>query len=86
MAYILDSLYHGELNPLNEPVEGSRYGAASAAWDRAEQDLERHLGPEGLLLLARLSEAHQRALSSLERDAFVQGFRLGGRLAAEMLR
>ena len=66
MKDILSQLCSGTLSPLEEPVEDSRYGDASALCDAAEL-------------------AHQEALSALERDAFIQGFRTGGKLALALL-
>ena len=85
MDHILDLICKGALRPLEEPVEDSRYGDASALCDAAELALAERLYPECRRLLEQLSRAHQEALSALERDAFIQGFRTGGKLALALL-
>ena len=85
MKDILSQLCSGTLSPLEEPVEDSRYRDASALCDAAVLALAERLDPECRRLLEQLSRAHQEALSALERDAFIQGFRTGGKLALALL-
>ncbi|WP_297717204.1 DUF6809 family protein [Intestinimonas sp.] len=87
MDNILDQLYAGKLSPFEVPRSPDQeYESAATRFELAWTALMADPDPERQRLLLQLEEEHERLLGLLERDAFSQGFRLGGQLVAEVFR
>ena len=87
MDTILNQLYDGTLRPFEVPRSSDqKYESASERFELAWEALMDDPDPERRRLLLQLEEEHKTMLGLLERDAFAQGFRLGGQLVAEVFR
>ena len=86
MRKVLEDLYHGEIRPQNREIDmDSELGKAMGRAERCEEKLAALLEGEAKDLLLRLIDADSEISSTLALENFVQGFRLGMRLAMEGL-
>ena len=82
MRKVLEDLYHGEnhLHDRESPIQTEREEAMGPA-ERCEEKLAALLEGEAKALLLRLIDADNEISSTLALENFVQGFRLGMKLA-----
>ncbi|MBM6887486.1 DUF6809 family protein [Pseudoflavonifractor phocaeensis] len=86
MRKVLEDLYHGEIRPQNREIDmDSELGKAMGRAERCEEKLAALLEGEAKDLLLRLIDADSEISSTLALENFVQGFRLGMKLAVEGL-
>lgn len=86
MDKTIKDLYHGRINPVEKPVEpGTEIASAMAAITEREERLRAVLPSEARQALDELMEAHRTLLYQSSEERFVDGFKLGARLAIEML-
>ena len=80
----IQNLWYGNMRPAEEP--GANDKACTKLWhniyDRIEK-LEEKLGEEEKSMLSRLIDDYNEVFCDEREDAFVKGFSLGARLAAE---
>ena len=86
MDKTIKDLYHGRINPVEKPVEpGTEIDSSILAIANHEEQL-RAILPEGTKqALDSLMELHRNMLYQSSEERFVDGFKLGAKLAIEML-
>lgn len=86
MRKTLEDLYYGEIRPHDREIDmDSELGKAMGRAERCEEKLTALLEGEAKALLLRLIDADNEISSTLALENFVQGFRLGMKLAMEGL-
>ena len=86
MRKTLEDLYYGEIRPHDLEIDvDSEQGKAMSRAERCEEELTALLEGEAETLLLRLIDADNEISNTLALEHFVQGFRLGMRLAVEGL-
>ena len=86
MRKTLEDLYYGEIRPHDREIDmDSELGKAMGRAERCEEELTALLEGEAEILLLRLIDADNEISNTLALEHFVQGFRLGMRLAVEGL-
>ena len=86
MRKTLEALYHGEIHPCGQAIrKDSELGQAMARAERCEEKLTALLNGKAKAILLRLIDANAEVSSTLARENFILGFRLGMRLAVEGL-
>ena len=86
MRKVLEDLYYGELRPHDLEIDvDSELGKAMSQAERCEEELTALLEGEAKALLLRLIDADSEISNTLALENFIQGFRLGMRLAMEGL-
>ena len=86
MRKVLEDLYHGEIHLHDREIDmDSELGKAMGRAERCEEKLAALLEGEAKDLLLRLIDADSEISSTLALENFVQGFRLGMKLAVEGL-
>ena len=82
MRKILEDLYYREIRPHDREIDmDSGLGKAMGRAERCEEKLAALLEGEAKALLLRLIDADNEISSTLALENFVQGFRLGMKLA-----
>ena len=86
MRKVLEDLYYGEIHLHDREIDmDSELGRAVGRAERCEEKLAALLEGEAKALLLRLIDADNEVSSTLALENFVQGFRLGMKLAVEGL-
>ena len=86
MRKTLEDLYYGEIRPHGREIDmDSELGKAIGRAGRCEEKLTALLEGEAKALLLRLIDAENEIGSTLVLECFIQGFRLGMKLAVEGL-
>ena len=86
MRKVLEDLYYGEIRPHDREIDmDSELGKAMGRAERCEEKLTALLEGEAKALLLRLIDADNEVSSTLALENFIQGFRLGMKLAVEGL-
>ena len=86
MRKTLEDLYYGETRPHVREIDmDSELGKAMGRAERCEEKLAALLEGEAKALLLRLIDADNEVSSTLALENFIQGFRLGMKLAVEGL-
>ena len=86
MRKTLEDLYYGEIRPHDLEIDvDSELGKAMSRAERCEEELTALLEGEAKALLLRLIDADSEISNTLALENFIQGFRLGVRLAMEGL-
>ena len=82
---ILEELYYGNIRPTDEPQSDDVKKALSEVV-KIEEALGENLANMGKKeKIAELSERYSKLITLTERDGFLQGFRLGAKLMAELM-
>lgn len=82
---ILEELYYGNIRPTDEPQSVEVRKALSEVTE-IEEALGEILTDKGQKeKIAELSERYNKLITLTERDGFLQGFRLGAKLIAELM-
>lgn len=83
---ILSELFHGKILPFEREVkEGTQYYNLSNEVNGLGKEISKLLDEDGKKLLHAYSEGYGKLLHLNSEERFIQGFKLGGRLAIEML-
>ena len=86
MRKTLEDLYYGEIRPHDREIDmDSELEKAMGRAERWEEKLAVMLEGEAKALLLRLIDADNEVSSTLALENFIQGFRLGMKLAVEGL-
>ena len=86
MRKTLEDLYYGEIRPHDREIDMySELEKAMGRAERCEEKLAVMLEGEAKALLLRLIDADNEVSSTLALENFIQGFRLGMKLAVEGL-
>ena len=86
MRKTLEDLYYGEIRLHDREIDmDSELGKVMGRAERCEEKLAALLEGEAKALLVRLIDADSEISNTLALENFVQGFRLGMRLAMEGL-
>ena len=82
---IIKELYYGNVRPTDEPQSDDVKKALSEVV-KMEEALGESLTDKGQKeKISELSERYNKLITLTERDGFLQGFRLGARLLAELM-
>ena len=82
---ILEELYYGNIRPTDEP-QSTEVKKVLSGVVKTEEELRDILTDERQKeTLSELSERNNRLITLTERDGFLQGFRLGAMLMAELM-
>ena len=82
---ILEELYYGNIRPTDEP-QSSEVKKALSEVVKMEEALGESLTDKGQKeKISELSERYNKLITLTERDGFLQGFRLGAKLMAELM-
>ena len=86
MRKVLEDLYYGEIRTHDREIDmDSELGKAVGRAERGKEKLAALLEGEAKALLLRLIDADSEISNTLALENFIQGFRLGMRLAMEGL-
>ena len=86
MRKTLEDLYYGEIRPHDREIDmDSELGKAMGRAGRCEEKLIALLEGDAKALLLRLIDVENEIGSTLALEYFIQGFRLGMKLAVEGL-
>ena len=86
MRKVLEDLYYGEIRTHDREIDvDSELGKAVGRAERCKEKLAALLEGEAKALLLRLIDADSEISNTLALENFIQGFRLGMRLAMEGL-
>ena len=83
---ILEDLYYGNLNPNESFRQNSKYSKALKALVAQEESLEETLTDEQKEIFNKLQNCQSNFNAVGESDSFIKGFRLGARIAIEIMR
>ena len=82
---VIEELYYGNVRPTDEPQSDDVKKALSEVV-KIEEALGESLTDKGQKeKISELSERYNKLISLIERDGFLQGFRLGAKLMAELM-
>lgn len=80
MCQILEELYRGRLIPHEKPMTPSpEFKKAVKELEKLETQLKEKLDAQGLSILDVYNNAHDDVNAACCLEAFIEGFRLGGR-------
>ncbi len=82
---ILEELYYGNIRPTDEPQSIETRKALSEVTEIEEALGESHTDKGQKEKISELSERYNKLITMTERDGFLQGFRLGAKLMAELM-
>ena len=86
MRKVLEDLYYGEIRTHDREIDmDSELGKAVGRAERCKEKLAALLEGEAKALLLRIIDAENEIGSTLVLECFIQGFRLGMKLAVEGL-
>ena len=83
---LLEDLYYGNLNPNESFRRSGTYSKALKALVAQEENLEKSLTDEQKEIFNKLQNCQSNFNAVGESDSFIKGFRLGVRIAIEMMR
>ncbi len=84
MANILEKLWYGNITPMEHSVEGNVHiKKLGALMCKSRDSLTKVLTDSQKELLAKYDDAVNEMYSEIEKEAFIYGFRLSGRLISE---
>ena len=83
---ILEDLYYGNLIPNESFRQSSKYGKALQVLVAQEESLEKTLTDEQKVMFNKLRDCQSNFNAIGESDSFIKGFRLGAKIAVEIMR
>ena len=87
MANILEELWYGNIIPMGHSVGGNAHTKKLITnMDKHRDKLSETLNDSQKALLAEYDNAVNEMYAEIEKDAFMYGFRLGGRLVSDTFR
>ena len=82
---ILEEIYYGNIRPTDEP-QSEEVKRALSEVVKMEEALGENLTDKGQKeKISELSERYSKLITLTERDGFLQGFRFGAKLMAELM-
>ncbi len=82
---VIEELYYGNIRPTDEPQSDEAKRALSEVLKTEEALGESLTDKWQKEKIAELSERYSKLITLTERDGFLQGFRLGAKLMAELM-
>lgn len=83
---LISDLYNGNIRPIEgDFIKGTHSNNLSIEVDSLISEIEKLLGDDGKKLFHAYVEGSRKVLCLNCEERFIQGFKLGGRLAIEML-
>ena len=87
MKNILEELWHGNIIPMEHSVGGNAHiKKLISLMGKNRENLSETLNDSQKELLAKYDDAVNEMYGEIEKDAFIYGFRLGGRLVSDTFR
>ncbi len=87
MKNILEELWYGNIIPMEHSVDGNAHiKKLISLMGKNRENLSRTLNDSQKELLAKYDDAVNEMYAEIEKDAFMYGFRLGGRLVSDTFR
>ena len=87
MNNILEELWHGNIIPMEHSVGGNAHiKKLISLMGKNRENLSETLNDSQKELLAKYDDAVNEMYGEIEKDAFIYGFRLGGRLVSDTFR
>lgn len=87
MKNILEELWYGNIIPMEHSIVGNaRIKKLISLMDKNREMFSETLNDSQKELLAKYDDAVNEMYNEIEKDAFIYGFRLGGRLVSDTFR
>ena len=83
--FVLEDLWHGDLDVSSFCVPGSQYPEALNYSDFKEEELKKRLSKELAVLFSEYTDMQQELRKISDCESFVMGFRLGALLIMDIL-